>query len=79
MWDAKSMSMSVIHELYGLSAGDSRYRNKLRKKKREAHFPKQNTDLQSHFRSANYTAFLKRHNNFKQNKPVLWQKQAEEK
>ena len=33
------MSVSVLHELYGMSAGDSQYRNKL--KKIEEHFPMQ--------------------------------------
>ena len=68
--DGKAVSMSVLHELYGLNVGVSKYRNKL-KKKREEHFPKQYTDLQSQFRSVNFTAFLRISNNFEQNKPVL--------
>ena len=63
--------MSFLHEPYGLNVGDSKYRNKL-KKKIEKHFPKQYTDLQSQFCWVNYTAFLRISNNFEQNKLVLW-------
>ena len=40
MRDAKAVSMSVLHELYGLSVGDSRYCYNL-KRKIEEHFPTQ--------------------------------------
>ena len=36
MWDATAVTMSILHELHGLSVVDSWYRNRLKKKNRGA-------------------------------------------